>query len=38
VLAAARRAGATVIIEVLTPAGVMTSLDHLRREGLVDAS
>ena len=37
VLAAARRAGATVIIEVLTPAGVMASLDHLRREGLVEA-
>lgn len=34
VLAAARRAGATVIIEVLTPDGVAASLDYLRREGL----
>ena len=38
VLAAARRAGAAVIIEVLTPDGVAASLDYLRREGLVGAA
>jgi len=35
VLAVARRAGASTIIEVLTPEGVSASLEHLRREGLV---
>lgn len=37
VLAAARRAGAAVIIEVLTPDGVAASFDYLRRESLVSA-
>ncbi len=37
VLAAARRAGASTIIEVLTPEGVHASLDYLRRERLVSA-
>ncbi len=37
VLAAARRSGANTIIEVLTPEGVRTSLEYLRREGLVTA-
>jgi sugar phosphate isomerase/epimerase len=37
VLTAARRTGAAVIIEVLTPDGVAASLDYLSREGLIDA-
>lgn len=37
VLTAARRAGASTIIEVLTPEGLKASLEYLRRERLVPA-